>query len=82
MTTQVDRVTYDRNRRAAELKYFNECKNNFCNDNKEVIADMFASIVMGTPPIEILEGPGKGMVIKTSNDIHKWIDKQVQYMVG
>lgn len=82
MTTQVDQATYDRNRRASELKYFNECKNNFCNDNKVLIADMFASLVMGTPPIEILDGPCKGMVIKTSNDIHKWIDKHVEYMVG
>ena len=63
-----------------KIKHYNECKHNFLRDNVQEIAEMFASIVKGTPPIEIMDGPCKGMVIKTSRDVHLWIEKHVEEM--
>jgi RNA-splicing ligase RtcB len=63
------------------IKHFNECKALFMSDNRDYINEMMSAI-KNKEFIEICSGPCKGMTIKTTYDVHMWIDKHAEHMAN
>jgi hypothetical protein len=70
-----------RNMANSYTKHFNECKASFVKENREYINEMLNS-VKNEEIILICDGPCKGMTIKTTYDVHMWIDKHAEHMAN
>lgn len=83
MSSRTDKQAWEaRKQRLAldTLRYRNQVRAAFYQDNAAAIAEMREAVAAGKP-VEILDGPAAGMCIATGADISRWVDRYVNESV-